>query len=51
MRWPWSAWLERRSLARLLGLCLTKDCGHEKAAHEHYRDGTDCSLCDCPFYR
>jgi len=25
-------------------------CGHARAAHEHYRPGTDCSLCpagDC----
>jgi hypothetical protein len=26
-------------------------CGHGKTAHEHYRRGTDCSLCDCPRYR
>ena len=23
-------------------------CGHRKSAHEHYRRGTDCSLCSCP---
>jgi len=22
-------------------------CGHQRAAHLHYRDGTDCSGCDC----
>ena len=22
-------------------------CGHDDAAHEHYREGIDCSLCDC----
>jgi hypothetical protein len=28
-------------------------CGHARAAHEHYRRGTDCALCpgDCPRYR
>ena len=27
-------------------------CGHVYAAHEHYRPGTECSLCaDCPRYR
>jgi hypothetical protein len=27
-------------------------CGHPYAAHQHYRCGTDCSLCsDCPCYR
>lgn len=25
-------------------------CGHEKAAHQHYRRGTDCALCTCPKY-
>jgi hypothetical protein len=22
-------------------------CGHGRQAHEHYRAGTDCALCDC----
>jgi len=22
-------------------------CGHDRAAHQHYRSGTDCALCDC----
>lgn len=22
-------------------------CGHAEKAHEHYRRGTDCALCDC----
>jgi hypothetical protein len=22
-------------------------CGHPKDAHEHYRRGTDCALCEC----
>lgn len=26
-------------------------CGHAQAAHEHYRPGSDCALCDCPKYR
>ncbi|WP_165497165.1 hypothetical protein [Rhodococcus sp. ABRD24] len=26
-------------------------CGHEFAAHEHYRRGTPCALCDCPKFR
>jgi len=26
-------------------------CGHQRAAHEHYRKGTDCALCDCTKYR
>jgi len=21
-------------------------CGHARAAHEHYRKGTDCAICD-----
>jgi hypothetical protein len=23
-------------------------CGHGRRAHEHYRSGSDCALCDCP---
>lgn len=26
-------------------------CGHDRAAHEHYRAGSDCPLCDCTRYR
>jgi len=26
-------------------------CGHGEDAHEHYRPGTDCALCDCPKFR
>ncbi|SFP13212.1 hypothetical protein SAMN05660464_2157 [Geodermatophilus dictyosporus] len=27
-------------------------CGHTRRAHQHYRRGTDCSLCSCPrFHR
>ena len=23
-------------------------CGHHRAAHQHYRKGSECVLCDCP---
>jgi hypothetical protein len=26
-------------------------CGHDDAAHEHYRAGTDCGTCQCGHYR
>jgi hypothetical protein len=26
-------------------------CGHVRDAHEHYRRGTDCALCECPKFR
>jgi len=26
-------------------------CGHERVAHEHYRAGSDCAVCDCRRYR
>jgi hypothetical protein len=26
-------------------------CGHGKTAHEHYRAGTDCALCECARFR
>lgn len=26
-------------------------CSHEKAAHEHYRRGSDCAQCGCDRYR
>jgi hypothetical protein len=27
-------------------------CSHPRVAHEHYRAGADCALCDCPkFHR
>jgi hypothetical protein len=28
----------------------TCGCGHGRQAHQHYRRGTDCSLCDCARY-
>ena len=27
---------------------VCRTCGHDRRAHEHYRAGTDCALCDCP---
>lgn len=30
-----------------LPLLSTCRCGHDRSAHEHYRAGTDCGLCDC----
>lgn len=26
-------------------------CGHDRDAHEHWRRGQDCALCDCPRWR
>lgn len=26
-------------------------CGCPRAAHQYYRRGRDCALCDCPNYR
>lgn len=26
-------------------------CGCARAAHQHYRKGSDCTLCRCPRYR
>jgi hypothetical protein len=26
-------------------------CGHAEQAHEHYRRGTDCALCECARFR
>jgi hypothetical protein len=34
--------------ARKLDSDLPCGCGHPHGAHEHYRKGTDCALCDCP---
>ncbi len=37
-------------LAELLGFARSGvcRCGHPAAAHEHYRPGTDCGLCNSP---
>lgn len=32
------------------GKCSDPACGHDAAAHEHYRSGIDCGLCPCPGY-
>jgi hypothetical protein len=26
-------------------------CGHDHAAHQHYRYGSECALCECPRWR
>ena len=26
------------------------ECSHARTAHDHYRRGTDCGLCDCARY-
>ena len=26
-------------------------CGHQARAHEHYRRGSDCALCECSRYK
>jgi hypothetical protein len=26
-------------------------CTHSRSAHQHYRAGTECSMCDCQKYR
>lgn len=34
-----------------VGVCR---CGHDRAAHDHYRTGTDCAICGkstCPRFR
>ncbi len=41
---------DKRSLMRHQHV-ITCACGHNKAAHEHYRAETDCGLCDCPRWR
>jgi hypothetical protein len=25
-------------------------CGHQPDAHRHYRPGSDCGLCECPWW-
>jgi hypothetical protein len=36
---------------RPLDPTATCECGHLGEAHEHYRPGTDCSLCTCERFR
>jgi hypothetical protein len=31
-------------------LCAREGCGHVADVHRHYRDGNDCSQCDCRSY-
>jgi len=38
----WALWLRSRP-----GVC---QCGHPRAAHQHYRSGLDCALCWCESY-
>jgi hypothetical protein len=26
-------------------------CGHDRKAHDHYRRGSDCALCDCAAWK
>jgi len=35
------------------GSSAAKDCrcGHSGRAHEHYRRGSDCALCQCPKFK
>ena len=33
---------------RKVHLLSTCRCGHPRTAHQHYRAGSDCALCDCP---
>jgi hypothetical protein len=41
--------LETKTIRQRCGVALDADricvCGHPRSAHEHYRRGTDCSLC------
>lgn len=34
-----------------MDVCHNPSCGHARTAHEHFRDGSDCSLCDCESFR
>lgn len=47
---PFPAWLPRR-LRPAPNAPRECRCGHEPRAHEHYRAGSDCALCDCARYR
>ena len=43
LRWLRALRVSRRTFARL-ALC---GCVHDRQAHEHYREGSDCGLCGC----
>ena len=34
-------------MVKVPSLLSTCRCGHDRTAHQHYRAGTDCGLCDC----
>jgi hypothetical protein len=36
---------------RAVAASTTCRCGHDKSAHEHYRKGTECSVCECARFR
>lgn len=38
-------------MARQLERDAPCGCGHAHLAHEHYRRGTDCALCECEQFR
>jgi hypothetical protein len=51
----WRALYVRRRTARVVRALVGHPCacGHVGTAHEHYRDGTDCTFCGpvaCPRY-
>ncbi|MGD3261515.1 hypothetical protein QT366_22665, partial [Xanthomonas citri pv. citri] len=51
-RMPLGPTTEPRGLLQVvLDDTTTCVCGHPRDAHEHYRPGTDCALCDCPKFR
>jgi hypothetical protein len=42
--WGGEGTLRRRIFGAVRdGVCV---CGHDRSAHEHYRAGTDCALCE-----
>jgi hypothetical protein len=34
-------------VVKVSSLLSTCRCGHDRPAHQHYRAGSDCGLCDC----
>lgn len=41
----------KRLMVITAGACARRGCGHDRAAHHHYRRGTDCALCGCGRFR
>ena len=39
---------ERGAMTVRPGRTVLCRCGHERLAHEHYRRGSECALCECP---